>query len=437
MRFNELLEQYIGNCINLFDPKTGGCDLPDFIDVSDFANKDENAKEIGVDEFRQFVQHIPDELEDLIKQYDHQFLYYDDNNLFVLYIEPVWDDNHNAKENTDVHYFFRKKLAEAPISDIQPMGDPDPEIDQDYADEDEGVYKAWTEPEKRDWLSDTSKGKKWRSGIVKSWSKTKNNYLIIPVFGEDAYNYENLEKGIVPVIELATEFPEGYNFLQEIEVLDLPTNPEKYGTKLAHRSSKHADKTIVFFLGNAADQWVRASGWMLLHRLGHASRTTHLSQIGVNPAYSHALTLMFEQLQDTFSNFGIDFWLKHNDNVDAKVPLRKAQENWNVRDWAVYALQKIMTMRSARAGKLRDEYEALYEMWAQYLNTGGVKFRVPETFDFGGQSRNNKPEIKNEQELTPGDIQLIDGYLQEFEQVMNEEAFPPMEESIAGEILIM
>ena len=27
--------------------------------------------------------------------------------------------------------------------------------------------------------------------------------------------------------------------------------------------------------------------------------------------------------------------------------------------------------------------------------------------------------------------------LEEFERVMNEEAFPPMEESIAGEILIM
>ena len=209
------------------------------------------------------------------------------------------------------------------------------------------------------------------------------------------------------------------------------------GSGLAQRTSKHADKTVVFFLGNAADQWVRASGWMLLHRLGHASRTTHKPEMKVNPAYSHALTLMFEQLQDTFSNFGIDFWLKHNDNVDAKVPLRKAQENWNVRDWAVYALQKIMTMRSARAGKLRDEYEALYEMWAQYLNTGGVKFRVPETFDFGGQSKSNKPEIKNEQELMPGDIQLIEGYLERFEEVMNEEAFPPMEESIAGEILIM
>ena len=330
---------------------------------------------------------------------------------------------------------FREVLKEVPISDVQPMGDPDPEIDQDYADPDEGIFKAWTEPEKRDWLSDTSKGKKWRSGVVKSWSKTKNNYIIIPVFGEDAYNYENLEKGLVPVIELATEFPAGYNFLQEIEILDLPKDPEKYGTRLSQRTSKHADKTVIFFLGNAADQWVRASGWMLLHRLGHASRTTHKPEMKVNPAYSHALTLMFESLQDTFSNYGVDFWLQHDDQVDAKVPSGR-QQNWS-REWAVYALQKIMTMRSARAGKLRDAYEALYEMWAQYLNTGGVKFRVPKTFDFGGQSKSNKPEIKNEQELMPGDIQLIEGYLERFEEVMNEEAFPPMEESIAGEILIM
>jgi hypothetical protein len=329
---------------------------------------------------------------------------------------------------------FREVLNEVPISDIQPMGDPDPEIDQDHADEDEGMYKAWTEPEKRDWLSPSSKAQTWRAGVVKSWSKTKNNYLIIPVFGEEAYNYENIEKGIVPIITLATDFPEGYNFLQEIEVLDIPKDPEKYGTRLSQRTKKHADKTIVFFLGNAAENWVRSSGWMLLHRLGHASRTTHKPELMVNPAYSHALTLMFENLQNTFGNFGVDFWLKHDDQVNARVP---SGQNIISREWAKYALQKIMTMRSARSGKLRDAYEALYEMWAQYLNTGGVKFRTPKTFDFSQSSKNNKPEIRSESELMPGDIQLIDGYLQEFEQVMNEEAFPPIEESIAGEILIM
>ena len=300
------------------------------------------------------------------------------------------------------------------------MGDPDPEIDQDYADPDEGTFKAWSEPEKRDWLSPSSKAQKWRSGVVKSWSKTKNNYIIIPVFGEDAYNYENIEKGITPIDEIKSDFEEGYKFLHQLEILED-----------GQRTKKHADKTIVFFLGNAAEDWVRASGWMLLHRLGHASRTTHKPEMKVNPAYSHALTLMFESLQDTFGNYGLDFWLKHDDNIEAKVPSGRGVG----REWAKYALQKIMTMRSARAGKLRDMYEALYEMWAQYLNTGGVKFQVPKTFDFN--TSNKAPDPKDEQDLMPGDIQLVEGYLERFEEVMNEEAFPPLEESIAGEILLM
>ena len=315
---------------------------------------------------------------------------------------------------------YKELIKEVPISDIQPMGDPDPEIDQDYADPDEGTFKAWSEPEKRDWLSPSSKAQKWRSGVVKSWSKTKNNYIIIPVFGEDAYNYENIEKGITPIDEIKSDFEEGYKFLHQLEILED-----------GQRTKKHADKTIVFFLGNAAEDWVRASGWMLLHRLGHASRTTHKPEMKVNPAYSHALTLMFESLQDTFGNYGLDFWLKHDDNIEAKVPSGRGVG----REWAKYALQKIMTMRSARAGKLRDMYEALYEMWAQYLNTGGVKFQVPKTFDFN--TSNREPDPKDEQDLMPGDIQIIEGYLERFEEVMNEEAFPPLEESIAGEILLM
>ena len=315
---------------------------------------------------------------------------------------------------------YKELIKEVPISDIQPMGDPDPEIDQDYADPDEGTFKAWSEPEKRDWLSPSSKAQKWRSGVVKSWSKTKNNYIIIPVFGEDAYNYENIEKGITPIDEIKSDFEEGYKFLHQLEILED-----------GQRTNKHADKTIVFFLGNAAEDWVRASGWMLLHRLGHASRTTHKPEMKVNPAYSHALTLMFESLQDTFGNYGLDFWLKHDDNIEAKVPSGRGVG----REWAKYALQKIMTMRSARAGKLRDMYEALYEMWAQYLNTGGVKFQVPKTFDFN--TSNKAPDPKDEQDLMPGDIQLVEGYLERFEEVMNEEAFPPLEESIAGEILLM
>ena len=317
---------------------------------------------------------------------------------------------------------FKELIKEAPISDIQPMGDPDPEIDYDHTGTDgfgpgdEGIPSAWTEPEKRNWLSDEPKAKKWRDRVVKSWSKTKNNYLIIPVFGEDAYNYEIIERGSTTALEMKMEFPNGYEFLHEIGVL-----------KNGRRTAKHKDKTVVFFLGNGASEWVRASGWMLLHRLGHAARTDHNE---MNPAYRQALTLMFEQLQDTFANFGVDFFIKRSDPYGAREP-------WHERGmaWADYALQKVMTMRSARKMQLRDRYEALYEMWAQYLNTGKVTLRVPDKFDFN--SSNPEPKIEYENELYPGDKQMLANDIQQFEDIMNEEAFPPLEESIAGQILLM
>jgi len=317
---------------------------------------------------------------------------------------------------------YKELIKEVPISDIQPMGDPDPEIDQDYSDEDEGMYKAWSEPEKRDFLSPSAKAQKWRSGVVKSWSKTKNNYIIIPVFGEDAYNYENIEKGITPIDEIKSDFEEGYKFLHQLEVLeDGYTSYED-----VRRTEKHADKTIVFFLGNGADQWVRASGWMMLHRLGHASRT-HMSK--VNPAYARGVTLMFEQLQDVFANYGIDLWLKKDDNIEAKVPSKV-----HTQVWADYLLTKIMTTKSARTGNLRDRYEAFYEMWAQYLNRGAMKLRVPDTLDIESST---KPNTNDEQEMMPGDKQIIGQDLERMEEIMNTEAFPLMEKSIAGEILLM
>ena len=317
---------------------------------------------------------------------------------------------------------YKELIKEVPISDIQPMGDPDPEIDQDYSDPDEGMPAAWTDAEKRDVLSDTPKAKKWRQKVIQSWSKTKNNYLIIPVFGEDAYNYEIVERGIVSIQDLKEDFEEGYKFLHQLEVLeDGYTSYED-----VVRTEKHADKTIIFFLGNGADQWVRASGWMMLHRLGHASRT-HMSK--VNPAYARGVTLMFEQLQETFANYGIDLWLKKDDNIEAKVPSKA-----NTQLWADYLLTKIMTTKSARTGNLRDRYEAFYEMWAQYLNRGAMKLRVPDTLDIESST---KPNTNDEQEMMPGDKQIIGQDLERMEEIMNTEAFPLMEKSIAGEILLM
>jgi hypothetical protein len=305
-----------------------------------------------------------------------------------------------------------KELVEAPISDFRPMGDWDDEIDQDQYDQQDAEYwggPAWTPGEKKKIHS-----KKWQNKVAKSWSKTKNNYILIPVAGEDAYNYEIIERGVVDISEVQEDFPEGYEFLQELNILDQSGN----------RTSEHADKTIVFFLGNSAADWIATSGWMLLHRLGHGSRT-HKGR--VNPAYTQIVNTVLDGIANIFGNFGIDMYQDHKRYPSG---LSRRQEQW-----ADYCLQKLMTTGSARRGKVRDRFEGIYEMWVQYLNSGSVKLRAPDSLDI--TNTYDSPNPKDEQELTEMDKDILSGSIEDLQDVLNEDLFPAFEQSIAGEIILM
>tara|TARA_B100000424_G_scaffold126555_1_gene95804 strand:- start:4506 stop:5432 length:927 start_codon:yes stop_codon:yes gene_type:complete len=306
---------------------------------------------------------------------------------------------------------YKEFFKEAPISDFRPMGDYDDEIDQDYYDDSDAEYytgPAWTTGEKKKIHS-----KKWQNKVAKSWSKTKNNYILIPVAGEDAYNYEIIERGVVDVSEVQEDFPQGYEFLQELNIID----------QQGKRTEQHQDKTVVFFLGNAAADWVATSGWMLLHRLGHGSRTTRGKE---NPAYTQILTQIIQGLQSIYGNFGVDIRLDANYN---------SSRYKNSSAWADYGLQKIMTTGSARRNKVRDRFEGLYEMWAQYLNSGSVKLKAPDSIDL--TNVNSVPNPKEEQELTEMDKDILSGSIEDLEETLNEELFPAFEQSIAGEIILM
>ncbi len=306
---------------------------------------------------------------------------------------------------------YKEFFKEAPISDFRPMGDYDDEIDQDYYDDSDAEYytgPAWTTGEKKKIHS-----KKWQNKVAKSWSKTKNNYILIPVAGEDAYNYEIIERGVVDVSEVQGDFPQGYEFLQELNIID----------QQGKRTEQHQDKTVVFFLGNAAADWVATSGWMLLHRLGHGSRTTRGKE---NPAYTQILTQIIQGLQSIYGNFGVDIRLDANYN---------SSRYKNSSAWADYGLQKIMTTGSARRNKVRDRFEGLYEMWAQYLNSGSVKLKAPDSIDL--TNVNSVPNPKEEQELTEMDKDILSGSIEDLEETLNEELFPAFEQSIAGEIILM
>jgi hypothetical protein len=90
---NEKEYSYTGNCTDVFD-EDGNSQIDAFTDVSDFAYKDENAKELDKEDFEAYVKEIPPEIEKKTKKHDVKYLFYD-GNTFVLY-----------DADDDIHYFF-------------------------------------------------------------------------------------------------------------------------------------------------------------------------------------------------------------------------------------------------------------------------------------------------------------------------------------------
>lgn len=96
--YNTLVESldkkhYVGNCVNSFD-EDGDCttNLP-YRDTTDFAQDEEDAKEISKPEFEHAV-HIPNELEKIHKKPTNKYLVSDKG------VHMMYDDK------KDIHHFF-------------------------------------------------------------------------------------------------------------------------------------------------------------------------------------------------------------------------------------------------------------------------------------------------------------------------------------------
>jgi hypothetical protein len=102
MKIIKIATEYIGNCKNSFDPDTGDSLIDCFVDVSDFAVKEENGIEISKEEFEKFIKYldVPREVRNEFNppygtQHQLKYFFYD-NNIYVLY-----------DQDDDVHYFFQ------------------------------------------------------------------------------------------------------------------------------------------------------------------------------------------------------------------------------------------------------------------------------------------------------------------------------------------
>jgi hypothetical protein len=123
------------------------------------------------------------------------------------------------------------------------------------------------------------------------------------------------------------------------------------------------DAITIIFTNNVGDERYMASGWILAHRLGHALARGNSKSAEEWETFTKELRTFVHDILDQV--------------YDVQVGIRDAESDRILK----LAAQQLGTMKSARDSNLRNWSEFAYELLAQYLLTGHVKFKeLPEQF---------------------------------------------------------
>lgn len=177
--------------------------------------------------------------------------------------------------------------------------------------------------------------------IKQKWSKTSQNFNM----------YMIKKPGVKEFSEKGRVNPE---FIEK----ELGLNPEEF------KMGEDSDAITVFYVSNLGDQKVPMTAWIMAHRFAHAIQATVRNRTDATIA---------DQMR-SFEN-------------ECKALLAKATEAYGVRGTGnskmlTKAASLIGTFKSARDGNIRNEFEFIYEILAQYLITGEIKLNpLPASTD--------------------------------------------------------
>jgi len=124
------------------------------------------------------------------------------------------------------------------------------------------------------------------------------------------------------------------------------------------------DEIIVFYISNVGSEKVPFTPWIMAHRMGHAFGPN-------NDAWGEFVSYWMKQMKQMLkSYYGADIG-----RMEDPIALQNALQN------------ALGTMKSARENKISRPDEFLYELLAQYINTGSIKLNpLPRQLGYGKQA---------------------------------------------------
>lgn len=152
------------------------------------------------------------------------------------------------------------------------------------------------------------------------------------------------------------------------------------------------DHIQVIFTNNTGAERVPLTAWMMAHRIGHALNSERNGSNNAQYQYDQVEKHLIQQFRNMASAYGIE---------NAERLNSRGEDNRKKQLSMLYFFYEVSTFKSARERNIRDWFEILNELIAQYLTTGKIKFK-PAPRCFGGGSFANKQRycIKNDEELS-------------------------------------
>ena len=153
----------------------------------------------------------------------------------------------------------------------------------------------------------------------------------------------------------------------------------------------HEDAITVVYVGNSGDARVMFTPWIMAHRLGHAIQAGLRDGYNQNNRRHHP----WQQGEGYFFN-SVNTILEKNYGKGTTREYTRSSVRRDMTPEYNALFNAIGTQHSSRTNQIRRPYEFMYEMFAQYLQTGEVRLNpLPTNLTYGRQAWGNPTHVMN------------------------------------------
>jgi hypothetical protein len=141
----------------------------------------------------------------------------------------------------------------------------------------------------------------------------------------------------------------------------------------------------IIFTNNRGDEGRPMTAWMMAHRMAHAFGRYASSHRGRQfPSYQESANTISWHLSIIMDEYGVKDFPDNEDkmtNSRSRYGETGGTSQRNKQMMMKHFFTQVCTFKSARDNNIRDWFEVLHELFAQYVTTGKVKFKpAPKSF---------------------------------------------------------